>query len=169
MILSNSNIYSEYFPIQDLVHIFQILKKLENTASQNNKNGGDSDDDDDIRRLSPSIYNNSNNYSKKQNGYVGLKNLGCICYMNSVMQQMYMVPSFRKGILAADDGKPPNPHSDYSNSCDDDNLLHQLQRMYTFLSFSEKMDIILRIFATVIKILMVILRISLYSKIVRNF
>ena len=56
------------------------------------------------------------------------------------MQQMYMVPSFRKGILAADDGKPPNPHSDYSNSCDDDNLLHQLQRMYTFLSFSEKMD-----------------------------
>ena len=138
MILSNSNIYSEYFPIQDLVHIFQILKKLENTASQNNKNGGDSDDDD-IRRLSPSIYNNSNN-SKKQHGYVGLKNLGCICYMNSVMQQMYMVPSFRKGILAADDGKPPNPHSDYSNSCDDDNLLHQLQRMYTFLSFSEKMD-----------------------------
>ncbi|KAA0149625.1 hypothetical protein FNF29_05837 [Cafeteria roenbergensis] len=35
-------------------------------------------------------------------GYVGLRNLGCICYMNSMMQQLFMVPHFRFGVLAAD-------------------------------------------------------------------
>jgi hypothetical protein len=30
--------------------------------------------------------------SKSKTGYVGLKNLGCICYMNSSMQQFFMTP-----------------------------------------------------------------------------
>ena len=28
-------------------------------------------------------------------GYTGLINLGAICYMNSLLQQLYMVPAFR--------------------------------------------------------------------------
>jgi len=32
---------------------------------------------------------------KSSTGYVGLKNLGCICYMISLFQQFFMVPSFR--------------------------------------------------------------------------
>jgi ubiquitin carboxyl-terminal hydrolase 9/24 len=35
-------------------------------------------------------------------GFVGLKNAGATCYMNSVIQQLYMVESIRVGLLAAE-------------------------------------------------------------------
>jgi ubiquitin C-terminal hydrolase len=31
--------------------------------------------------------------------YVGLHNLGCTCYMNSLLQQMFMTPGFGEAIL----------------------------------------------------------------------
>lgn len=34
--------------------------------------------------------------SKKETGYVGLKNQGATCYMNSLLQFLYHVPYFRK-------------------------------------------------------------------------
>lgn len=34
-------------------------------------------------------------------GFVGLKNAGATCYMNSVLQQLYMVYPIRLGILSA--------------------------------------------------------------------
>jgi ubiquitin C-terminal hydrolase len=40
--------------------------------------------------------------------YVGLRNLGCICYMNSMMQQFFMTPAFRYNLLCVDDGKEEN-------------------------------------------------------------
>ena len=89
-------------------------------------------------------YYSPNNRGKKEKkpksfGYVGLKNIGCICYMNSILQQMYMVPSFRYAIMACDDKKSPNPQTSFfNNNLYDDNLLHQLQKMYTFLTYSEK-------------------------------
>jgi len=73
----------------------------------------------------------------KKFGHVGLKNLGCICYMNSIMQQMYMVPTFRYAIMSADDHKDPKDPDDYME-ISDDNLLHQLQKMYTYLTYSNK-------------------------------
>ena len=33
-------------------------------------------------------------------GYVGLRNFGCTCYMNSLIQQLFMIPEFRRGILS---------------------------------------------------------------------
>lgn len=36
-------------------------------------------------------------------GYVGLKNAGATCYMNSVIQQLYMQPGVREAILAIDE------------------------------------------------------------------
>lgn len=34
--------------------------------------------------------------SKKETGYVGLKNQGATCYMNSLLQTLYHIPYFRK-------------------------------------------------------------------------
>ena len=32
-------------------------------------------------------------------GYVGLKNAGATCYMNSVLQQLYMQPGIKEAVL----------------------------------------------------------------------
>lgn len=46
-------------------------------------------------------------------GFVGLKNAGATCYMNSVLQQLYMVESIRVNILAAE-GAAIDPNEDFS-------------------------------------------------------
>lgn len=37
--------------------------------------------------------------SKKETGYVGLKNQGATCYMNSLLQTLYHIPYFRKVMI----------------------------------------------------------------------
>ena len=66
--------------------------------------------------------------------FVGIYNLGCICYMNAMLQQFYFVPQFRYSLLAVDDKKPPNIGPNEI----DDNLIHQLQKMFGFLELSER-------------------------------
>lgn len=46
---------------------------------------------------------------RPSNGFVGLKNAGATCYMNSVLQQLFMIEGIRNGVLSA------------SNACQDDN------------------------------------------------
>jgi ubiquitin C-terminal hydrolase len=36
---------------------------------------------------------------KSRTGYVGLNNPGCICYMNSSIQQLFMMTELREAIL----------------------------------------------------------------------
>lgn len=47
-------------------------------------------------------YNNMANYwnydSKKETGYVGLRNQGATCYMNSLLQALYHISTFRKAV-----------------------------------------------------------------------
>ena len=76
-------------------------------------------------------------------GYAGIINLGCICYMNSMLQQFYMIPQFRYSILSVDDGKEPtnlaylrgDPDIDRTETGVDvdDNMLHQLQYLFGYL------------------------------------
>ena len=123
--------------IPRLLSMINLLKKVIKKKRNGNNDDSDSDDKNDDETPSSS---HIHSYSSRQHGHVGLKNLGCICYMNSIMQQIYMVPTFRYAIMHADDGESPKPSSNYRYSVDDDNLLHQLQEMYTYLTFSEKMD-----------------------------
>ncbi|CAM9097752.1 unnamed protein product, partial [Ectocarpus fasciculatus] len=66
-------------------------------------------------------------------GYCGIRNLGCTCYMNSLMQVLYMIPEVRAGVLAF-----PIDTRQLSEEAKADNLLLQLQKMFLFLSASQR-------------------------------
>ncbi|CAK79859.1 unnamed protein product (macronuclear) [Paramecium tetraurelia] len=68
-------------------------------------------------------------HEKSSTGYVGLYNLGCICYMNSLLQQLYMVPAFREKLLQIEDK---------STCAQEENLLHQLKCLFLALKHSQK-------------------------------
>ena len=70
---------------------------------------------------------------KSETGFVGLKNLGCICYMNSLFQQIFMIPSFRNDILEIED-----PHKEDRTLPPDENVLLQIQNIFGALHESEK-------------------------------
>lgn len=85
-------------------------------------------------------------------GFVGLKNLGCICYMNSLVQQLFMLPGLRNDLLSVDgsDGKENKDEdgsgkevavadgSESPSSASDDDFFYQLQWILAHLQESEK-------------------------------
>lgn len=46
------------------------------------------------------------NEARSELGYAGIRNLGCICYMIAMLQQLFMTKAFRYLILMADDKQP---------------------------------------------------------------
>lgn len=75
-------------------------------------------------------------------GYAGLKNLGNICYMNSMIQQLYMNKTFRYLIMRIDDKKEPQWTLDSKERMVDDNFLHQVQRIFGYLENTTRLDFI---------------------------
>ncbi|CDW78148.1 ubiquitin carboxyl-terminal hydrolase family protein [Stylonychia lemnae] len=72
-------------------------------------------------------------------GFCGIRNLGCICYMNAMIQQFYHIPTFRYCLLATQDNQPINLQ-EFENEKVDDNMLHQLMKFMGFLELSERQD-----------------------------
>lgn len=64
-------------------------------------------------------------------GFVGLKNLGNICYMNSILQQLYMIPAFRKAIIEVED-------RNHDQTPPEENVLYQIKCIFGGLSEVEK-------------------------------
>ena len=83
--------------------------------------------------------NSSSNSNKKSSvGFVGIRNPGCVCYMNAMLQQFYCIPAFRYTILMGQDRQEPDYVKIKDNYSIDDNVFHQLQRMFAFLDHSER-------------------------------
>jgi len=70
--------------------------------------------------------------------YVGLKNLGATCYMNAMLQQFFMIPTFRYCLIQVLDNVDPIITDQTKNI--DDNMFHQLQKMFSFLELSNRVE-----------------------------
>lgn len=75
--------------------------------------------------------------TERTQDFVGIRNLGCICYMNSMLQQFFMIPALRYNLLSVDDGTPAD-FQDFKGEKVDDNVLHQLQKLMANLELSER-------------------------------
>lgn len=79
-------------------------------------------------------------FEKKSNlGFLGIKNLGCICYMISMLQQFFCTDTFTRGILMADDYVEVKM-TEVKNKQVDDNVFHQFQLMFGFLQNSHRRE-----------------------------
>eukprot|EP01119_Soliformovum_irregulare_P014939 TRINITY_DN4142_c0_g1_i2.p1 TRINITY_DN4142_c0_g1~~TRINITY_DN4142_c0_g1_i2.p1 ORF type:complete len:2758 (-),score=812.11 TRINITY_DN4142_c0_g1_i2:29-8302(-) len=86
-------------------------------------------------------------YEKSPTGYVGLKNLGATCYMNSLLQQFYMIPKFRSGLISVPIEEMESmslkdvPEQDRDKQFFErlqDNALYQIQDILSNLQETEK-------------------------------
>lgn len=73
--------------------------------------------------------------AQPRNKFVGIRNLGCICYMNSILQQFFMIKSFHSLIMSLESKKE---ESEVSNVKIVDDFLYQLKKMYIHLELSQK-------------------------------
>lgn len=80
--------------------------------------------------------------TKSSTGYVGMENPGCICYLNSFMQILYMTPEFRDKIInlnmIEEEGK------NYE-------VLHNMKLLFLNLKYSSRKSIIPTFFTKSIK------------------
>lgn len=75
---------------QNVLSVSKALVPVMSASAEAAKAGGSS--------ASSRLYDEK---AKADHGYLGYRNLGCICYMNAMMQQLYMVPHWRLAVLRA--------------------------------------------------------------------
>ena len=78
----------------------------------------------DNQEVKDNYENSKKNESLKACGHVGLTNLGSTSYINSIIQQLYMMPTLRYAVMGGEDHDITFFNIKFSPI--DDNLLHQL-------------------------------------------
>ena len=145
LIISNNSknkIYSRYNDSEYIDSLFGFIKNI--ISIEPNKYIFTFFNNDDIKNLKTkhlSILSvDKLNYDPKTEiknymNYLGLKNLSSLCYMNSVIQQLYMIPIFRKSILSL---KINDEIYKLNEKNDLDDLLFQLIKMFYYLTYSDR-------------------------------
>ena len=67
---------------------------------------------------------------RPMNTFVGMKNGGATCYMNAILQQLFMQPSVRKLLLSVHEVGTPADNVD--------NIFYQMQTMFANLALTNK-------------------------------
>ena len=122
--------------------VSSIKKLIEKEANQFNFNSSESQTPDPNSNM-------QENKIKKSSPYTGIRNLGTLCYLGTIIQQLFWIPKFRYSILSVDDLKPVDKSYEHT---DDDNTLHQTQKLYTYLLLSSFGEVIPKDFIFSIKI-----------------
>ena len=110
-----------------IINELKIMKEIE-----------DKEKDELLSKVHISKDDKNNKRIKKKCDYAGIKNVGSYCYLNSVIQQLFYISQFKFSIINIDDKKEPIK-SDYLV---DDNILHQLQKIFVYLSFTSYGEVI---------------------------
>ena len=66
---------------------------------------------------------------KSISNFVGLQNLGCICYMNSLLQQFFMIPTLREALISSQINTTRNK---------EELILFQIQKIFANLKTSDR-------------------------------
>ena len=138
--------------------IIMIIKELNNPQENINNNKNASYYINKLNNYNKFEYRNKENESQNQNGYnsewklyfkdegesntntfIGLRNLGCTCYMNSLLQVFYNIELFRESLLGCD-FKEENNNSLFETQKLFLNLKHLKKGYYTPNSFVENFD-----------------------------
>ncbi|KAJ5072824.1 ubiquitin carboxyl-terminal hydrolase 14 [Anaeramoeba ignava] len=82
---------------------------------------------------------------KSSLGYLGLSNLGATCYLNSLLQQFYMMPEFRMNLLSID-------LEEELNKKISENVLYQLQLIFAGLTERELRYVNTKKFVSLLKL-----------------
>jgi len=122
--------------------LFEDLTEHLNVTSKEIHLGDDDDaDDDDAGALGPKQHGGN-----RRRDFVGLVNLGCTCYLNSIVQQLFMVTPFANEILSivspaggvGDGGGGGGKEQEATAGTFDPALLPELQRVFLRLRLSQR-------------------------------
>ena len=135
--LSSQNKNIKEYLIKIILNLIKLKEKEEEEENDINLNNSqDSSDSSNDKKIK--LKNLKKKRRKKISEYVGIRNLGSFCYLNSIIQFLYMIPQFKYSIMSVNDNKD----SIKSEFLEDDNLLHQLQRLFTYLSYTSYGEVI---------------------------